>query len=1052
MLSFIINTGIQYHRLENVTFDLNANVINALRFYEYQIKDKVYIEPVYYFPERDKYLRRQELIHGGYLNKLTNEIAPEEVLNPQMNWLEVDELLSVNRLDIPLGKAKTSALELMEDKWLPIPLFHNDSSGLNDSPGNWCRIKLLPQKERSTNRTKVYDILIALDTREMDGKEGPKIEGRPFQDFSLCGFSREYVDGVEDPVQQKRLTTVEIPIRAYDFCSMGKQPWLSPYLQKVFECEDHLSLSLGEKMKYLAYYMYFICYVHKLGFIPDIRLYSDKESPSISTNLIIDVGNSRTYGIVAEDPLDISWSKSAQLQMCDLETGAVYREAFDMRLCFKEENFGLAVNESQFKWPSLVRLGREALRNIYNGGKDLNSEQCFDTNYSSPKRFLWDSKLYDRQWKFISEKDRFVGPAETVCMEGLTQQFRNDGSFTPNPSDMGDQYRYSRSSLMTFCFLEILLQARMQINGVDFRTNNGNVHCKREITRVILTCPTAMPRQEQIRLRKCMEEATIVLKRYYSKTYGSQYYPEADLEKVEIVPSVKDLSRIGSNADNKRHWNYDEATCCQMVFMYSELRRYLGNTQEFFDIYGKSRKSVHSVTGQDAGVPKRSLTVASLDIGAGTSDIMICNYENLGVSILPKPLFWESFQLAGDDLIKRIIKDVLLEPQVDSETSGVIARKLQSMNCPNVSDKMHEYFGSGHSLHEKQQRMRKEFNIQVMIPIAQKLLDLLQKDAPDCTLVFSDVFKEMQPSSVLMDDFAERMGFRFESLVIHYEKKYLNTLICRVFERTMRQWAAIFYRYKCDIVLLGGRPCSLEQVYTLMRRLYPVSPNRLISMNKYRVGSWYVGSTGSGRFTEDKKSLVAVGALIAYLAEAGKLPMMRINTNHLKMDVRPTADYIGILGQDSSLETFLTPEVNYNDVFISALPVTLGTKQLNVSSYSSQMLYIMDFDNTYIHSKALENVRAAMNLPDSTSEKDMPADSVRGEEEMIRMKTFRKTPLQFSFERDFHEDKELLKITSVENSERDTIPTKLFSLQLQSWAEDISNWLDSGAFSLFISL
>jgi hypothetical protein len=1052
MLSFVINTGIQYHRLENVTLDLNANVINALRFYEYQIKDKVYIEPVYYFPEKDKYLRRQELIYGGYLNKVTNEIVPEEVINPMMNWLDVDNLLSVNRLDVTLGKRKVSALELMEGKWLPMPLLQNDSSGLTDFPTNWCRIKLLPKKDQSTNRTKVYDILLALDTREMAGKEGPRVEGRPFQEYSICGYSREYVDSLIDSTLQKRLNTVQIPIKAYDFCSMDKQPWLNPYLQTLFECEDYVNYPTGQKMKYLAYYMYFICYIQKLGIIPDIRLYSDKENTSIPTNLIIDVGNSRTYGIVAEEPLDISWSKAAQLQIHDLETGDGYREAFDMRLCFKEENFGLTVNDSQFKWPSLVRLGKEAIRTIYNGGLDLVSEQRFDTNYSSPKRYLWDTKMYDRQWKFISEKNRFVGPAKTVCMEGLTQQFRNDGSFTPNPSDMGDKYRYSRSSLMTFCFIEILLQARMQINGVDFRTNNGNPQCKREISRVILTCPTAMPRQEQIRLRKCMEEATIVLKRYYSKTYGAQYYPEADLEKVEIVPSVKDLSRIGSNADNRRHWSFDEATCCQMVFMYSELRRYLGNTQEFFDIYGKSRISAHARPNEENTIPKRSLTVASLDIGAGTSDIMICNYENLGVSIRPKPLFWESFQLAGDDLIKRIIKDVLLEPQVDSEHSGVIARKLKSTGCPNVSDKMHEFFGSGQSLHEKEQRMRKEFNIQVMIPIAQKLLDLLQKNEPDCTLSYGDFFPDMRPSDVLMDYFAGHMGFRFESLTIRFEKEYLNSIICRVFETTMRQWAAIFYRYKCDIVLLGGRPCSLQQVYTLMRRLYPVSPNRLISMNSYRVGSWYVGSSGSGRFSDDKKSLVSVGALIAYLAEAGKLPMMRINTDYLKTDVKPTSDYIGIMGQDGSLVSFLSPEENYSDVKISALPVNIGTKQLNVSSYSTQMLYILDFNNAHIHEKALENVRQAMHLPESTPESDMPGDSIRGEEEMIRMKAFRKTPLTFSFERDFYEDKEAIKITSVENCDRDTIGTKLFSLHLQSWSEDISNWLDSGVFSLFISL
>ena len=102
-----------------------------------------------------------------------------------------------------------------------------------------------------------------------------------------------------------------------------------------------------------------------------------------------------------------------------------------------------------------------------------------------------------------------------------------------------------------------------------------------------------------------MEEASIVLHRYYSKTYNVPYDPEQNQEKVEIVPSVKDLTRTVSTIDNKRNWNYDEATCCQMVYMYSELRRYLGNAREFFGLYGKRRNNE----------PTPSLTVASLDIG-----------------------------------------------------------------------------------------------------------------------------------------------------------------------------------------------------------------------------------------------------------------------------------------------------------------------------------------------------------------------------------------------------------------------------------------------------
>ena len=161
------------------------------------------------------------------------------------------------------------------------------------------------------------------------------------------------------------------------------------------------------------------------------------------------------------------------IKLRDLETGELYTEPFDMRLCFKEEIFGMPSLDGMFKWPSVVRLGKEAIRNIYSGDQDLDTSSQFDTSYSSPKRFLWDTEPYTSQWKYISEKDRYIGPARTVDYDGIMQQFYNDGRFAANPQEMGDKSSYSRSSLMTFCFIEILLQVRQQINSYEFRLNNG---------------------------------------------------------------------------------------------------------------------------------------------------------------------------------------------------------------------------------------------------------------------------------------------------------------------------------------------------------------------------------------------------------------------------------------------------------------------------------------------------------------------------------------------------------------------------------------------------
>lgn len=1042
-ISLIYNTGIQFYELpEDLLIDLNSNVVKAQRFYEFKFKDKVFLDPTYYFPDKDKYLKRSDLKAAGLIDA-QNKISAE-YLNPAvMNWLDVDKLLSVNRIDITVGDRKLSALDQIENKWLPMPYLLRDSSGVSKTPSSWCRIKLRLNEARSTRSVRAYRVILAFDTTAHPElvHESPAFQGEPFLNYAMCGISHADLE-IMDEASRKHILTNIVPLKAYEFCQPKDNPWLNFYLQEVFNSTNLDAFPVGGKMKYLVYYSYLITYLHALNFLPDVKLYNDAGQTPISTNLVLDVGNSRTFGLIAEDPIDSSFSKSSILRMRDLETGEQYKDPFDMRLCFKEEIFGLETNDGMFKWPSVVRLGKEANRNIYSGENDLDVTAQFDTSHSSPKRFLWDHEPYKSQWKYVSERDRIVGPARTVDYEGLMQQFHSDGRFASNPQTMGDKSSYSRSSLMTFCFIEILLQVRQQINSCEFRQNNGDEHRKREIKRVILTCPTAMTREERRTLRQCMEEASIVLRRYYARSYNEPYDPERDMDKIDIIPSVRDLSLKADNLDIKRSWNYDEATCCQMVYLYSELRRYLGNADEFFTIYGRRRN----------GEEKSSLTVATLDIGAGTTDIMICNYVNGAESIRPNPLFWESFKIAGDDLVKRMIIDVLLDmPNPDyPEASGIITARLRSMGVRDVADRMNHFFSDTQSMGVKEKRMRKEFMIQVLQPVVATLLDKLQRNEDETVLSFDDIFKGNRPAVALMDFFACQMGFRFEDLTIRYSPKFLNEIIRRVFEGPMRKWAALFHAFKCDIVLLSGRPCSLRQVHYLLRRLHPVAPNRLISMNSYRVGPWYPGSTDIGHF-KDNKSMVAVGALIAYLAENGKLSQFKLNVDMLKMKVLPTTEYIGVINTHTGkLDNILTPDVNGAYKEIDAFPVMLGARQLDVNGYSANLLYVLKFNDRNIRNKAKETARFKLGLPPDAPDEIIAPSTIESEMETIKFRIRTRTPLRFRIEREYHEDKEGLKIDSVEDSNRDDISPAMFELALQTWSEDDTNWLDTGIFKLHI--
>ena len=91
-------------------------------------------------------------------------------------------------------------------------------------------------------------------------------------------------------------------------------------------------------------------------------------------------------------------------------------------------------------------------------------------------------------------------------------------------------------------------------------------------------------------------------------------------------------------------------------------------------------------------------------------------------------------------------------------------------------------------------------------------------------------------------------------------------------------------------------------------------------------------------------------------------------------------------------------------------------------------------------------------MPLDTPEKTLPIDAIQSEVETQKYRAKKKVPLRFKFQRNYYDNKEKLRIISVLNSDNDQLSTKIFKLELQSRAEDESNWLDSGVFGLHINL
>jgi len=1030
-MNLIANTGIQ---LYTIPLEINLNENFKMYFYEWYDKEneKLTLDIAHKFSDSgdDIWVKKRDLLRLGCL--VDGKVGRmEDGIFKAYKWEEIkDDFISDNyQIIVPTetDSGETDCFQMtlsscrwekIENHWLPFPFFQVKGNGKSDfGPINWCRFKLIP--DASTGNVKKYNLLLAFDTQSIyeaegyedeDFQEMPVFVNEDSKDFALCDNEFSLIDFLTKHTYKDSASdsTKEID------CEWVDEAWLKHFHNCTKEEFENKRLS-KPKMKYMAQFVFINRYIQQLNVLPKITLFSDKNVEMGIVDLLVDMGNSRTCAVLFDDSKFTDVEPLGLLNFSNpIENGKLNRNynSFDMRLAFHEANFAgnLKKGSSRFTYPSMVRLGIEANELMHNA-VNLNKRIEKVTTFSSPKRFLWDSKPQQKEWEFVTLSGEQNKP---VRINGISEQLNFDGSL--NIEGLGGIDKcYSRKALMTFCFLEILAQAKMQINSYEFRNRWGEENKPRQIGRIIITCPTAMSKVEQIALRKCAEDATIILERFYKETYN----------KVQVIPSVKNLQKT----EERNEWIYDESTCTQFVYLYAEItKRYLNNCKEYFNFYGKKRSDLDDYN-------KNSLTIGSVDIGAGTTDVMIAayKYDDVGqCKLTPIPLFWESFYIAGDDLLKNLVRKLVIEGQY-----AVIHKHLIAKGANNIPEKILDFFAPDNARQDITHRqIRSEFNLQVSVPIVSHFLELLNENKVEkATLTFNDIFENNKPTEKVLEHFKKHFGFGIEDLQYNYDKDIVSKIVESTFDTLVGKVSTILSYYGCDIVLLSGRPTSLKPLADLFLKYYAVSPNRLITLNNYRIGTWYPFQDGKGYF-KDAKSIVAVGAMIGnYASTRGNLYGFSLDLSELTKKMLPTTEYFAVAEKEDS---FIEPKLNNAKIDVLQLPLRIWTRQLNSKSYPTRPFYMLDFNREKIE----EKIKNRLGLED----KNKGEIQIKVNAEIDRLKKL--SPYKFSIVREnYIEDKETLKIESVEDRNHEDLPSAFFSLQVQSMSEDENYWLDSGEFA-----
>ena len=936
------------------------------------------------------------------------------------------------------GTQKT-AFELLLGKWLPMPMFERDIDGTTcNDPFTWCRVKIERVGDGNKKDTGRYRFLWAFDTTL--GDNDPLAYPNNLITFgedsnAITHYKRPYF--YDDESETKEYCLSNRADQLIDFMSTSQ--YFSAF-------SDYISSLLGqldrnESHKYIGYYIYLVNFIRVIGAAPEVTLHNNNRK-QIDVDLVLDIGNSRTCGVLFEDG---DFTKAMMLEIRDMsDPSKTYEKSFDMRLAFRKADFGndIVLDDDAFEWRSFVRIGDEAKRLVYRSlEEDGLSERT--TNYSSPKRYLWDMKPFDGKWEnLITVNDPYgIKLAGNIYIPGLSELFDHTGNYIgPNGTDTNpDGSNYSRSSLMTFVLTEIFQQAQAQINSIKFRNKHGNMDCRRQLRNIILTCPTAMPIKEQIKLRQCAEDAINALKQSMSISGNPQ-----------VIPTSQSLNvKDDDDTEGKRMWSYDEASCCQLVYLYAEIaQRYSGEIHKFFELKGHVRPEEKA-----EGYEGNSLTIGSIDIGAGTTDVMICSYQckGKGTSLLtPIPLYWDSFYMAGDEILRNIIQNLVIEGKesgipemgnifnaLHSRLKAMTNEELKQLPCIKNStvyegkiydivneineerraslikafalNLLRDFFGYDSSMMgHRDRRCRVDFNTQISQPLAQMFMELLRLKRPSRVYTYHEIFTNLEPADYLLEYFEQHFGFSFKELTWRFDPQEVATIVKNTLEPLMRQLSVVLYAHHCDVLILAGRPSSLDPITELFIKYMPISPDRLIRLNEYRVGTWYPFADGLGYFY-DQKSVVAVGAMVGHLASSMGFNGLSIDFSRMIKDMKSTAHYIGDYNtrRQQVPTSYLTPGKSSATVQFVVFPAFIGCKQLNSPLYQARPLYAV-YNNTNSHS------------------------------------------LRVTITRNYHESREDLEIDEVMDEQGNTLPKSSVDLVLQSITDDGKYWLDKGEFELSV--
>jgi len=571
--------------------------------------------------------------------------------------------------------------------------------------------------------------------------------------------------------------------------------------------------------------------------LPAIRITTGTAAETVDAHLVLDLGNCRTCGIIVEKTANAGpFYASLEIRSHELPWRK-QAEPFESHMQFVRPR---SDRRGRFGGISLIRLGDEALEAAARAG--LGGAL---TGMSSPKRYLWDDAERPANWCFVPDETHPTpAPIEGAVLRYLDprEPFRPlQVAIPPNP----EYPRYSRKAGLVFLLLEILEQAFGQMNSIAHRRSmpvQGGEGRRRVFRSLVLVHPSGMTPLERERLRRGAQRAIDIWYNHYRDPIG---FRNGETE-LRPPPPMQPKPTV--------HLDCDEGNAVQVCYLYGEVQeRFQADTEGFLRTTGRRRNGQYT------------LRIASLDIGGGTTDLVISEYSAvegpIGYTCLEqRPLFRDGISLGGDDIAKAVLTDIIFR-DIASQL-GVSLERWQDL-----------FRQSPRAVPPEWEAMRRQLVNQVWVPLARYYWGWTERNLPEERVSLQRALSQTSyPAGLLkrfnrylQENLTEGRPVDVSALEFVLSPDDFRAAARKVFRRHLQNFCDIIAQFDCDILLVAGRAAGLPELMRMLVAFCPLPPGRITSLQGHQVeGRWFPFAKDG--IIADAKNCVVVGAAIHFIA------------------------------------------------------------------------------------------------------------------------------------------------------------------------------------------